>query len=248
MKINGKIIGFVLAGLVMLPGCLRVPTYKAKPLNVLNNNFAYREIKNNIVFQAKCLAHGEIYYLFGERTKELLKSTEIIYCSVHNISNQDYIFSLKNKHFSPLSVPQVTQLIKTSSAGRLATGIAGGTGISVVANGLFAGGLCLWLGGYAGLVIPYQLIFGVPIAFTFGSLIFFGKGIKSMIMNSRIKKDLNEKMLQDNVIIKSGDKHDGLIFVKASDYTSHFTMMMHEKNNHKNRIVFDVDLSTDANR
>src|SRR5579871_6659790 len=102
MNMNSKVIGFALAGLVFLPGCLHVPTYKAKPLKDLNDNFVYREIKNNIVFQAKCLTHGEIYYLFGDRTKELLKTTEIIYCSIHNLSGQDYVFSLKNQSFSAL--------------------------------------------------------------------------------------------------------------------------------------------------
>src|SRR5690606_10355437 len=112
----------------------RVPTYKSKSLSILQNNFTYREIKNNIVVQSKRLTEEEVCYLFDVRAQELLKSVEIIHCSIHNLSSQDYVFSPHNEGFSPLSVNEVMRLIKTSSIGRMATGIVGGTGISLSAN------------------------------------------------------------------------------------------------------------------
>lgn len=247
---NNKALGLALAGLILLPGCLHVPTYKAKPLKDLNDNFVYREIKNNIVFQAKCLTHGEIYYLFGDHTKELLRTTEIIYCSIHNLSNQDYILSLKNQNFSPLSSNTIKQLLKTSSSGRLATGVgAVGTAYALFLGSVFnVPGLmgAYIVGTHIAFGIPHLLVFGPPIVFIIGALPFFGKGIKSIIMNNRINRDLNEKMLNDNAVIKSGNTLSGLIFVKASEYKPQFNLMLQEKSNLKNKIIFDIDLAANA--
>src|SRR5258708_37613205 len=74
------------------------------------------------------------------------------------------------------------------------------------------------------------------------ALAFFGTSIKSIVMNSRIKKDLAEKVLHEKVIINSGEQYEGLIFVKSSDYTPQFAVTLHEQDNMKNSIVFDVDL------
>lgn len=237
-----KKLGLLLAGLVMLPGCMSVPTYRAKSLNVLSNDFTYRQTKNNVVLRAKRLRSTEMYSLFGMRVEKLAAYVEIIHCSIHNLSDQDYIFSVKNKEFQILSVHDALQLMSTNSAGRLATGVAGGIGISTTANGLFIIGMCSVFPHFA-IAAPYALIFGFPLVAIIGALPFFGKGIKSMVMNERIEKDLQNKMITGDKVVYSGDKYEGLIFVESSDYTPCFNMTVREERNPKNTMTFDVDLS-----
>ena len=129
---------------------------------------------------------------------------------------------------------EVKRLIKTSSAGRWAIV----EGIYVLANSPVL--LCSYF--LYTPSIPYALIFGLPIAVNIIASLFIGKTIKSAIMNRRISKDLKEKIFRNNMIIKSGDKYEGLIFVKSSDYTPQFSATVREKDNRKNKIVFDVDV------
>jgi hypothetical protein len=241
MKSDGKIIAFLLVGLAVLPGCLQVPVYKIKPLTDLHTHFSYSEIKNNIVFQVRQLADTEIEHLFDGRAIELLKSVTVLHCSIHNLSKTNYIFSVDNNHFSALSSNQIIRLLKTSSTGRIATGTFGGIGTAMTATGAFLG--CLVLIEPMFLVAaPYAVIFGVPLVTTIFALPFFGKAIKSAVMNHRIKKDLNNKIITSNMLIPSGDVISGLMFIKSTDYTPEFSLMVHEQHNQTNKIVFDVIL------
>lgn len=239
-----KKIGLLLAGLVLLPGCVSVSRYRAKPLNTLCNDFTYREItKNNVVFQSRLLTNRAIQYLFEGRAEGLLGSVKVIHCSIHNISSQDYVLSAKNKNFQHLSVHEVAQLLKTSTAARMALTAGIGGAVSLLPNEFF---LMPALLSYFPLylmpasIVAYSCVAVVAVVTPF---VFFGKTIKSAVMNGRIKKDLQEKMLyKKDVVIKSGEKYEGLIFVKASDYKPEFTVIMHEKNKAKNTIIFDVNL------
>jgi hypothetical protein len=85
-------------------------------------------------------------------------------------------------------------------------------------------------------------LMGIPIAAAVGLLPFFGMGIKSMVMNNRIKKDLHDKMITGYMTIYSGEKYEGLIFVKRADYKPQFNIVIHELNNRQSAIVFDVQL------
>jgi hypothetical protein len=239
-----KKIGLLLAGLVLLPGCVSVPRYKAKPLNTLCNDFTYREItKNNVVLQSRLLTNRAIQYLFEERAEELLGSVKVIHCSIYNISNQDYVISAKNKNFKHLSANEVAQLLKTSTTARMAltTGIGGV--VCILPNELFlAPALLSFFPLYLmpASIVVYSCVAAVAVVTPF---VFFGKAIKSAVMNGRIKKDLQKKMLyKKDEVIKSGEKYEGLIFVKIADYKSVFTVTMYEKNKAKNTITFDVKL------
>jgi hypothetical protein len=246
--------------LVMLPGCLRVPTYTAKPMNVLNDNFTYHAVKKGVVFQAKRLTLDEINYLFDERAKGLLGSTEIIYCSIPNISNQDYVLSLQNEDFLPLRVHEVKRLMKTNSGKRLElvpVFLVAGTAIGLSAIGMATLALAgapllgfpyffqwwyvgIWALGLGHVNYGGRLLSGISLlACVTVPLVYFGK---SIVMNSRISRDLKEKMLQGNELIKSGEVGQGLIFIRTADYKPQLSITMHEKNNSKNKIVFDVDL------
>jgi hypothetical protein len=74
------------------------------------------------------------------------------------------------------------------------------------------------------------------------ALTFFGTSIKSIVMNSRITKDLAEKTLHKSVIINSGEQYEGLVFIKSPNYTPQFAVTMYEKNDVNNTITFGVNL------
>jgi hypothetical protein len=244
MKSNGKIIAFLLVGLAVLPGCLQVAVYKIKPLTDLHTHFSYSEIKNNIVFQVRQLADTEIAYLFDDRAIELLKSVTVLHCSIHNLSKNNYIFSVQNDDFSPLSSNHIIKLLKTSSTGRVATGIFGGIGTAGVASVALVGWFFLTNVVFTTFIrhAAYGIAFGAPLITTIFAVPFFGKAIKSASMNRRIKKDLNNKIITSNMLIPSGDVLSGLMFIKSTDYTPEFSLMVHEQHNQTNKIVFDVIL------
>lgn len=242
MNCNKSFFGLFLALLVVLPGCMKVPTYRKQSLGLIRENYESQNIHNDIIVHAKHLTYEELYSLFGVRAKRLARSVEVVYVSICNVSSHNYIFSVACNTFTPLPYADVVKLMKTSTVGRCATGIVGGAGISAAANGLFVTGVMAILQPPSAIWIPYALVFGIPIAFVIGALPFCGKSVKSAIMNRRIKKDLREKLLPDNLVINSGDQCEGLIFVKASDYTPKFNVTMHEKGNTKNSVTFDVDL------
>jgi hypothetical protein len=74
------------------------------------------------------------------------------------------------------------------------------------------------------------------------SSLYLADCIKSLVMIVRVKKDIKEKTLHEQITINSGDHYEGLIFVKSADYTPQFSVTMHEKGNTKKTVAFDVDL------
>jgi hypothetical protein len=121
---------------------------------------------------------------------------------------------------------------KTNSVARLVGGAAG----------LTTGVLCKQVlnapdVGDEGFVIAPLYLFSTIMGY-----IGIGTGIKSAVINRRITKDLKTKTLHDTVVIKSGGHYEGIIFVKATDYKPQFNITMHEKNNAKNSVIFDVDV------
>lgn len=234
MNDNSKIISIILAGLVLLPGCMRVPSYKPKSLQSISSDFMYRGVEKGIVVQAKCLTIDEVQSLFGQQGESFIP----IYLSIHNLSNSAYILSNSEIDCAKMSHQEVSQLMKTSSIARLAG--------SVVAYGTTFGGIHIGVFGAFIMKSAIAMCGGFALAalsIGFG-LTSIGTGIKSMIMNTRIRKDLQEKMIAQDTVIESGDKYEGLIFVKTEDYQSDFTVTLLEKNNQSNKIVFDVDLSS----
>ncbi len=91
-------------------------------------------------------------------------------------------------------------------------------------------------------VIPLAIALS-PI-YIVASLIGFVQGVKSVVMNTHVRKDIEEKIVSEEIIIISGDHYEGLVFVKSADYSPHFTVTLHEKNNKKNILTFNVDLRT----
>ena len=241
---NKSFLGLFLVTLLLLPGCMRVPIYRKQSLQPMRKDYECHNMHNDVVVHAKYLTSEELQSLFGARAEKLEQSVDVVYVSLYNGTDQDYFVSLDNNNFAALSYQQVAKLIKTSSVGRLAFGVVNGVGTSVLsANVLLSAVMLIGARGIpVGLIGAYGLFFALPIAATLGALPFFGKCIKSAVMNGRIKRDLKEKILPTTMTINSGDYRDGLMFVKALDYTPQFTVVMHEEGNAKNTVMFDVDL------
>ena len=238
MKLNRKVIGFFLAGLVFLPGCIRVPIYKSKPLGVFQNSCTYTDAKKGITVSAKLLNRAESSYIFDGRI-ESDRDIKIIYLSIYNLSSRDYSLSSEEISLSHLSYENIVEdMRKTSSIGRLSGAVAMKAlsyGHIYVAQGFFAipSGIAIALGAGVTILsfVPYVM-----------SLAFLGSGIKSMIMNRRMHHDLQDKIVDKEVIIESGDKYEGLIFMKSGDYESRFNVALTEQYHPNNKIVFGVNL------
>lgn len=234
MKLNGKIIGLMLAGLVLLPGCMHVPSYKAVSIKSVSGNCTYRVVQKNLVVQAKLLNTAGRYTLLGERIQNIYDH-EVIYLSIHNLSGTPYVISSHSVDLPQVASGEVARLIKmTSSAGKLAgsavTGLYGGTALATLIRESAT------IGAVGYVLVPMVAVF-LPLS------IFFGvKGIKSVVMNHRVSNDLADKILNKDVIIGPGDKYECLLFVQSSHYRSQFSVTLHEKDVADNIINFDVDL------
>ncbi len=244
MKINKVSMGLFLAGLVILPGCVRVPTYRSKPLHIFKNNCAYTSTHKGITVSAKRLNRAEASYIFDDRIKNL-SDTQIIYLTVYNINSRDYIISPEDINIPYLSYTDlVKKTKKTSSFGRL-TGAVGAKAVSFTSaatiNMLFTAPAVSVMTGV--IVLPLATVAAcVGVASYITSLAFLGGGIKSIVMNRRIHHDLQAKIIDRNIVVESGEKYEGLIFVKSSDYRSDFTVTLYEKDNLANKITFDANL------
>jgi hypothetical protein len=237
MENNKSFLGLFLAVLVLLPGCMHVPTYKSRPLQSVRDHCVHRDGENNVIVQAKVLSKEEQSTLFGDRSAFIHDNDiQVIHLAVHNSSNEKYSFSPADIDFSTISCRDVEKLMKTSSASSFGRGVISGVaGTGAIGWGITGPMLC------QSMAIAYVFLpFGIVAAgLTF---VFFGSSIKSMVMNKRISKDLKEKMLHKKIILNSGDHYDGLIFVTSSDYKPQFSISMHEKGNKKNSVTFGVDL------
>jgi hypothetical protein len=240
MKNNKSFFGLFVAALVLLPGCMRVPTYKSRPLQSVSNHCVHRDTEKNVIVQAKLLSREDKKTLFGDRSR-LIRDNDIqvIHLSINNLSNVKYLFSPVDIDLSVMSCRDVEKLMKTSSVSKLAGSTV--SGVFSWSSGVTA---AFVIGDMSIASIPVLVVFLAPSVICAGiASVLFGKSIKSMVMNRRISKDLREKTLHKKVIINSGGRYEGLIFVRSIDYKPQFNVAMHEKGNSKNILTFDVDLN-----
>jgi hypothetical protein len=239
MNCNKSFFGFFLAALVFLPGCIKVPTYQRKPFQSESDHCVYRDTKKDVIVQTKLLSKEDENVFFGDRSAWIHNNDiQVIHLSVDNVSNVKYLLSPADIDLLVMSCRDIEKLMKTNSVGKLAgSTVSGLLSWSFGSTAIFVIGD---MGIASGFVAAALLVPGVVCANV--ALILFGKSIKSMVMNRRISKDLKEKMLHKKVTINSGDHYEGLIFVRSADYKPEFTMTLHEKDNKKNILTFDVDL------
>ncbi len=234
MKINGKVIGFLLVGLVLLPGCMHVRRYRPQSLKMLRDKTMHIEMKKDLTVRAKRLTEFEKEYLFGEHLGGFESNAfQVIYLSVNNMSGTQYGLLPDFIDLQYLSYTDVVkQVKKTSTVGRAA--IAGlGWGYMIVgAKEIAAPGCGILFIPFA----PFMAVAGII------TMVTGVAAIKSLVMNRRIDKDFKGKMLHGKDVVKAYGHHEGLIFVKAADYRHNFTVTIYETNNTENVLVFDVSL------
>ena len=245
MKLNRKSIGLLLAGLVMLPGCLHVPRYNRQSMSFIDESCNYHEIKNGVAIRAKRITENDKEDIFGESSKYLVQSkngsTELIYLSFHNLTKNTYILPFSGIGIPMMPYQDVVRLMKTSTVGRIA-------GITAL--------------GYVGCASPYLLMCGVwgiglgaiigfPIAavgfgigiFSLAHLIKYHSVVNDSIkMNKRIAYDIEKKTTTEGLVLEPGDKCEKLIFVKSSDYKPQFSVELLQRYHPQGTIIFDVDL------
>lgn len=242
-----KKISLLLAGLVLLPGCYRVPQYHSQSLRLLDDNSGYRGSCDGVVLRAKRLTNYDKKELFGQYSKRLAKPSngpiEVIYLSFHNLSTSTYVLPLTGIDLEMVSHQDIAQLMKTSTAGRIAGFIGSYFGIVM---GMSLGWAGLWMmtadntPGWSPL-IPLAGVGGAVASAVYTDRYASSVG-KSLKTNERIVNDLEDKALPEGIVIQSGDKYDGLIFVKSPNYTPQFSVILREQNSRIKKIVFDIDL------
>ena len=229
MNYNKSFTGLFLAALLSLPGCiLHVPSYQVQRLRLIRDDVTYNETEKNVTLGAKLLTEEDKNDLFGEHIGALEDNDcHIVYLSVHNLSDKSYVLTSGRIGLEQLALRDVVKLMKkTSSIGRLSVWYFSSVPPAVVAS----------------LVHDPLIIAPISIGFGITGIIGFVQGIKSIIMNGRVKKDIEEKIVPKKVIIKSGARYDGLMFIESSDYKSQFNVQLREVDQRKNVILFDVDL------
>jgi len=229
MKNSIRLIGFFLAGLVLLPGCLKVPAYKCRSLESINDHCTYRGIEKNVIVRAKRLRRFEKNYLFDERISD--NGLQVVYISIHNLNNKSYVFSGDDINVRQMCYQDVIKLRqKTSSFVRLAGGACASVYCMTCVKIVF---------GVGAVAAPLVYVI-IPLGAL--AVTFLTRGIKSIVMNNRIAKDIKEKIIDEPVVIPSGGQYEGLVFIKTSDYTPQFTLALQEKDAVNNTITFNVDL------
>ncbi|HSC25565.1 MAG TPA: hypothetical protein VLB80_05125 [Candidatus Babeliales bacterium] len=226
--------------LVLLPSCMRVPTYHRHSLHNVNTKFDYRNAERGVILQAKQLTIPEIQYLFGLGSAKLSKTFAVLYISIHNLSNIAYTFSPDNFDIELATYDDVIKSVKkTSTASRLTGAALSGIIVSPIPFDFWL--FCIASSHHLPSIVLAPFVVAGIIAIPLG-ITFLAQGIKSAVMNSRIKKDFKEKTFHQKVDINAGEKYEGLVFVKLSDYQPKFTITMHEKYTMQNNIVFNVNV------
>lgn len=227
-KINAQIIALSLVALALLPGCLRIPSYRPRSLTFMHSKRMHRQVKNNVILQVKELEEEDKVDLFGEYSAKL-QGYSILYFSINNLSSSDYRLSSGYTDLQNLSPSNIIKAMRTNTIGNAAIA---GVGIAPIIGGTYCSLALLLLPpfAYAAGIIAF---FGVAITGVSITSVFTGKSIKSSIINSRISKDLKNKMRHEGKLIPSGSFYEGLIFVKSSDLKSNFNITLQEKNTNR---------------
>lgn len=235
MNRNKSFFGLFLAFLVLLPGCiLRVPSYHKQRLKLVRDNCTYSAVEKGITLQAKLLTKLDKEDLFGEHVGHLEgNDVKVIYLSMYNLSDKDYFFASDCIDLKQLSSKKVVKSMKkTSSIGRF-----------ILSDIIASCNPLQFMDRNNPLFIPVA-IFVSPI-FVVTSLIGFVQGIKSVVVNTRVRKDIEGKIVSEKIIIRSGDHYEGLMFIESSDYVPCFPVVMHDSKSTDNYVTFNVDLRSD---
>jgi hypothetical protein len=213
-----------------MPGCiLHVPSYRRQPLKIMRDGCLHNDSGRDVTVRVKKLNRDDKRELFGEHIGKIKDSKfKVLYLFINNFSDKDYIFTPDCVELKQVSCRDVVKSMKkTNSIGRLSLYAA------------FSINPLAFMSSQNPAVIPVAICV-VPF-FAVMSCIGFAQGVKSVVMNKRVRQDLEEKIAHEKITIHSGGHYEGLIFVKSADYKPQFSVTLHEKDNTKNSIIFDVD-------
>jgi len=171
------------------------------------------------------------------------KDVELLYFSIHNLSRQKYSIMPQEIDVQQIPYHDIRNAIKKTNSITRLSGAAASAGVIASPSIVMATNCFPIIGTPAIVIVPFLCAAAtVPIiAIPFGCVC-LAYGIKSIVMNRRVSKDITAKIIHKKITIKPSSTYEGLIFVKSSDYSPHFSMTLREKNQ-DNKIVFDVDLT-----
>jgi hypothetical protein len=245
MNYNKPFFGLFLAALVLLPGCIHVPSYRAQPLKLISGNCMYRDVQGNVIMQSKKLSQSEIFSLFGERGSWLINMQNTIrpiYLSIINHSDQVYYIEPFSIELELMSYEFVASSMKSGILGTPGKNARDMDQVDQLAvTALAAGATSVAAVSLVGAVTTDNEAFFVPYA---GALIIpLIPSVNAGVNNMRVKKDLRDKVLHKKEMIYPGDQLSRLVFVKSTDYSPTFAVKIYEQNNVGKAITFNVDLS-----
>ena len=231
MNNNAKIVGLVVVGLTLLPGCMGVRNYQPRPLREVKSNVLQSKTSQaGITLRIKQLTSQEKSYCFDGHILPL-DGIKAIYLSISNVSGKPYSISPDGINVPQISLRDIKKSVrKTDTFAYFSGAVAAGSIIAIPVA------LAFWYVAWAPAFIAAM------VALPFEGM-FLAKGGRSAVMNHRIDKDLREKILHKKIVIKPGDHCERLIFVKSLDYNPNFTVTIQGKNKSINPVVFDVDLA-----
>jgi hypothetical protein len=242
MKTNKSFFCLISAALLLLPGCIKDPTYQSKPLKSTFKTFTNNQTEKNISLEVKRLTPQEIHFLFGSSDQILIKNIVILNFSINNHSNSHYILTPQDIAIKSLNCSDVIKLTKKPGnffqrIGKIIFSFYSLSFLFGSLKNVTNKEMCHKEGSVVAFFTAITLL-TIPATITF-----IIQGIKSAIKNRKLKKELKEKIIDAKITIKPQQQHAGLLFIQSSNYKPIFTLAMHEENNLSNIITFNIDLS-----
>lgn len=236
--------------LFFLSGCKR-PTYtphsfKEHPINaptIVNTK--------NVLLKAKKLTRNETNALFDQRASRLLRKRKALYPLYLFIENRSEKALLFDTHLVDLELTDpriVASRLYAHTARRIITPLLIGTTGATIA---FIGAVYVTIIGAVGSIPAATkagtALLGVTGGLLVGSPLFsYYQGTAARKANRAIDKDLLEKSTTGPVILPPMSSRETLLFVKARNYKSSFTLKLIDVES-GHALSFDIDLGKGVN-
>lgn len=245
-----NVLYLTIVALCILSGCFEKQQYYNHHMLSLTPHINFKSTKQNITLRAKRFNKQNCIQLFGSRGKKLIthrhkSSIYPIQLSITNKSNNTLLLEDNNINIPIMKYNKVARRMQHSTTiramGLLASGIALATitalgGFTIIGIGIITATAPLAIiGAVACASAPFMLLVGTPVSTTVNS-------VKNLRVNTNIKKDIKNKSLVRNVIIKPGQKIDTLIFVKGQNYRNKFRLKLYNQENPQEMVIFNVTL------
>lgn len=218
---------------LLLPGCLKVPSYQSKPLTVLSGRFNATSIKKHATVRVKVMNRHDSMGLFGKRGSWLMRTrrTAIIPLHISIENHSDQSLELDPGYISLETIPYELICKRMSSDGGLwalstlllgypAGILLGLGGFCAIPVGNYIGSPALINAGWASLATGFCLTVATP-------FVAMGNAVRSIEANKELALDLHQKILKPNTIIKPYEHFETIVFVKKMHYKSQFTITLH---------------------